>query len=402
MQTTGKRFPTILLLFCSLTVALLIGEAVVQCLLPGLAGRGYYVWPPHFSVVFRPEKGILPGVDGESRFIVNSQGFRGDELTVEHTVRILALGGSATECLYLDQSKAWPRRLQDLLNSHSGHQYVWVGNAGMSGRTSRNHLLAMRYLPLNELRIDMVVLLAGVNDLQSRLSQGDSYPSVATGPQESDEELMAKTFTGMSAPSPEAPFFKKMATWQLLKAAWTRVSSDAPQDEAAKIYVTWRKHRQNASEMRETLPDLSLALDNYERRINRIIDVAREKSIRLLLVTQPAMWRHDLTKEQENLLWLGGEGNFQTRSGMPYYSATALEKGLRAYNDVLLRVCRERAVECMDLSSMLQKETGIFYDDVHFNDSGSRRVAEALSRHILEKGFSRSLTRVSMASPTPR
>lgn len=43
MQTTRKRFPTILLLLCSLTVALLIGETVVRCLLPGLAGRGYYV-----------------------------------------------------------------------------------------------------------------------------------------------------------------------------------------------------------------------------------------------------------------------------------------------------------------------------------------------------------------------
>lgn len=402
MQTTRKRFLTILLLLGSLTVAVLIGEAAVRFLLPGLAGRGYHVWPPHLSVVFRPEQGILPGVDSESRFIVNSQGFRGDELTEEHRYRILALGGSATECLYLDQAKAWPRRLQDLLNGHYGHEYVWVGNAGMSGRTSRNHLLAMRYLPLNEFRIDMVVLLAGVNDLQSRLSQGDSYPLVREVQQEADEELMAKTFTGMSVPSPEAPFFKRMATWQLLKAAWTRVSNDTPQDEAASIYVTWREHRQNASQMRETLPDLSLALVDYERRINRIVDAAREKSIRLLLVTQPAMWRHGLTKEQENLLWLGGEGDFQRRSGMPYYSATALEKGLRAYNDVLLRVCRERSVDCLDLSSMLQRDTGIFYDDVHFNESGSRRVAEVLSSHILEKGFSRSSPGVSMVSSAPR
>lgn len=163
-------------------------------------------------MVFRPENGILPGVSGESRFIVISQGFRGDELTVEHTVRILALGGSATECLYLDQAEAWPRRLQDFLTSYAGHENIWVGNVGMSGKTTRHHLIAMRYLPLNELRIDMVVLLAGVNDLQSRLSQGDSYPSMGMGQREAAEELKERTFAGKSSPSPEAPFFKKMAT----------------------------------------------------------------------------------------------------------------------------------------------------------------------------------------------
>ncbi|MGH9840741.1 MAG: SGNH/GDSL hydrolase family protein, partial [Blastocatellia bacterium] len=82
---------------------------------------------------------------------------------------------------------------------------------------------------------------------------------------------------------------------------------------------------------------------------------------------------------------LGGIGDFQKERGKPYYSAAALEKGMNAYNDVMLQVCRERSVECLDLAPMLEKDTTAFYDDVHFNESGARKVAEAVSRYLLDR-----------------
>ena len=53
------------------------------------------------------------------------------------------------------------------------------------------------------------------------------------------------------------------------------------------------------------------------------------------------------------------------------------------YNETLLTVCRNRRIECIDLESSLPKDTTVFYDDVHFNVSGSRKVAEIVSNYLL-------------------
>jgi hypothetical protein len=149
--------------------------------------------------------------------------------------------------------------------------------------------------------------------------------------------------------------------------------------------VTWRRHRQQAAEIKNELPDLSSAIKEYDRNINKLIDIAQEKSIRLIFLTQPTMWKPDLPPELNALLWLGGIGNFQKESGNTYYSSEALERGMKKYNDTLLRICQERQVECIDLEPVLEKDTTVFYDDVHFNESGARKVSGILSKYILDQ-----------------
>ena len=157
------------------------------------------------------------------------------------------------------------------------------------------------------------------------------------------------------------------------------------EDDRGMSYVTWRQHRQRASEMRDQLPDLTSVLDEYARNLKIMIDIGREKSVRLIFLTQPTIWRADLPQDLDSLLWVGGIGDYQRQPGRPYYSAAALERGMKAFNDTLLRVCRERQIECLDLASALQKDTTVFYDDVHFNESGARKIAQTLSGYMLER-----------------
>ena len=147
LRTQKERFLTILLFCCSVVGILLLCEAVLQILLPSSYSNGYYIWPPHLRKVFRPYQDVMPGISGESEFIVNSHGVRGDELTPQHTYRILAIGGSTTECKYLDQSETWAYLLQETINENTNHS-VWVGNAGMSGTTTRHHLTVLQFYPL--------------------------------------------------------------------------------------------------------------------------------------------------------------------------------------------------------------------------------------------------------------
>jgi lysophospholipase L1-like esterase len=97
------------------------------------------------------------------------------------------------------------------------------------------------------------------------------------------------------------------------------------------------------------------------------------------------MWRRDLPPELDDLLWMGGAGDFQNERGKEYYSAAALAAGMELYNETLLETCRERRAECFDLAPLVPKDAGAFYDDVHFNEGGARKVAGALTKYLTEQ-----------------
>jgi lysophospholipase L1-like esterase len=387
-----KRFPAQSLLkflsACfSLALTLVFCEVGLKLWLGAMQSSGYYFWPPHMNALFKPTPEIMPGISGESRFITNSLGMRGDELTPQHAQRILAIGASTTQCVSLDQTEMWTALLQNTLSRQSQHAPVWVGNGGVSGLTSRHHLVAMQRLPFKELKIDTVVMLLGVNDFIRRLSHDNAYDPQYMAKPDAQRHLLMETFSGTYTGYPDDPFYKQTALWQLLRKSKRLWASDAVyvEDPNGKIFVTWRNHRQHAGEMREALPDLTAALAEYERNLHQIIDAAQQQSVRLIFMTQPSLWKAGLPPELEALLWLGGIGDFQKETGKPYYSAAALEQGMTAYNDTLLRVCRARQVECLDLAAKLEKDASVFFDDVHFNENGARRVAAELSRYLLER-----------------
>jgi lysophospholipase L1-like esterase len=374
----------ILLIVISTSLALIGAEVFLRYSYP----ISYYIWQPNITKLFYPNAENMPGIYGISRFQTNSQGFRADELSIKDDYRILSIGGSTTECLYLDQDEAWPQLTQHTLNHAIGnHKKVWVGNAGMSGRTTRHHLTALRYLDLDALKIDTVVMLIGINDLHKRLGRDEQYDPYFLSRPDAGEYLVKNTFLGGTDVKVDDPFFKKTAIWKLYgrmnRAESQEKGERTIQDQAGKNYSKWRMHRQKSSKILSKLPELSSSLDEYERNVNKIIDIAQARGIRIIFMTQPTLWRANMPEELNALLWMGGKGKFQLRPGHAYYSPEALEKSIARYNKVLLDICGLRQVECIDLASSISKDQTSFYDDVHFNENGSRKVSKILSEYLL-------------------
>jgi len=160
---------------------ILAGGAFVAALLP--AEGALWLWfgrdlpyplethlrPPRTQTLFEPDLAIIPGASAKVRFTVNRAGLRGRDLPAARAgYRILCVGGSTTECLYLDDARAWPALLeQDLTAAHPAAP-VWVGNAGISGLASGDHLRFL-YESAWLARVDAVVVQAGVNDLARTL-----------------------------------------------------------------------------------------------------------------------------------------------------------------------------------------------------------------------------------------
>jgi lysophospholipase L1-like esterase len=376
-------------------VVLAAAEQLARAYFPG--ADDFYTYPPGIQRTFLPAVKVLPGVAERSRFEVNSLGLRGDEPPPDAaaprgqgTYRVLAVGGSTTQCAFVDQPNSWPRRLQTLLagapaagDADARGGEVWVANAGRSGFTSRRHVVQLRHLLEQGPQYDLVLMLVGVNDLANRLEFGDAEPP--------REELIhegvatASCFTFVPTEFDDRNgWLKRLGLFRMVKVLKVRSSMPA-EERGGKEYVRWRRHRRNASEIRSELPDLSRALDAYRHNLAACAALAAEHGTRLVLIDQPSIWRPDLPEEARRLLWLGGVGRYQHESGLPYYSIEALAEGMRRYNDTLHAFAAEAGVESIHLADQLPKDAQHFYDDVHFNDAGSLRVADVVAGYLLER-----------------
>ena len=97
MKSDKAIFYNIVLTFLSFIAAIVLGETFLRVVSP----KEYYVWPPGLPKTFQPTLRILPGINGISRFSINEHGVRGEPLSENRTYRILTVGGSTTECLWL-------------------------------------------------------------------------------------------------------------------------------------------------------------------------------------------------------------------------------------------------------------------------------------------------------------
>ena len=386
----GRSIPSPILinvniLLVTILIAVGVGEVLLRRYLP--SPDGYFVWPPQMHAIFQPNPTALPGISGESNFLVNSQGIRGDEVSAEVDYRILTVGGSTTESLYLDQTEAWPHLVQTGLNMASKNQQVWVGNVGKSGLNTRENLLQMEVLLPQHPEIDAVILLVGGNDFNLRLIEGDSYKPNYLSLSGTREKLLQRAFNILPTRDPDLHRYQLSAAWRLLnraervRARPETVNEIDAEDEAGEVYIARRERRKQAvleGRIEENLPDLSSSLSEYRQNLNHIVDVAEAHQVRLILMTQPTLWRSDLTVAEEDLLWLGWQPGYAN-----FYTPNALSQGMELYNQSLLEMCELRQLECIDLAAAISKSNAIFYDGVHFNEVGSQQVATVVTEYLL-------------------
>jgi lysophospholipase L1-like esterase len=342
----------------------------------------YAILPPRLERVFEPQPGIMPGVEGRSLYRTNALGLRGDEPAPDAAPRAVAVGGSATECLYLDQAEAWPQIVQERLRAASPH--TWVGNAGRSGHTTREHVLQIEHLLESEPPPQLLIFMAGVNDLCKRLAQDAAYDPQALQRPEARRALLLSAFSVLpDGAESNLPWFKQTGIWRLashLRSRWT--VDPRVQQTTGEVYLEWRRRRQQASELRGELPDLETGLREFRDNLTTCVRAARAAGAEVALLEQPALWRDDLPPELEALLWMGGVGEYTTTDGCAYYSSAALARGLARYNAVVVEVGAAEGAQVVKLASAISGQARYFYDDVHFTEEGARAVAALVAEAL--------------------
>ena len=372
-------------LLAAATLLMMLG--VAEAMLRWLSSDTFHIWPPGLESRFEPVTEIMPGVEGTSAFTINDMGVRGRNRVAEDRLSILALGGSTTECLYLDDRETWPWLLQDLLNAGAGPLKTWIGNAGRSGHSTRNHVLQARKMLEQYPDVEVLILMIGVNDLVLRLQKDTEFLPLEQESQRYRRKLFYRSFAVIPPMVKELPFLRRLALWQNVRMVKKRIMQqhDLANVETAtgRTYIERRHERASAGVIRETLPDLTMGLNEYEQNVRAIIDHAGGLDVRVVLLTQPSMWDLELPSELSKFLWLGGVGD----PPGAYYSVGALAQGMAIYNRRLLELCTQTSATCIDVAAELARDTTVFYDDVHFNEGGARQVADLVAKGLVRAGI---------------
>jgi lysophospholipase L1-like esterase len=344
--------------------------------------------------VFEPDTRFVHGIAGPARYVVNQQGIRGREFGPDSSeFRILLVGGSTTECNMLDESENWGSVLERELDVTGDRRKVWIGNVGRSGLASRDHAVTIKHLLPQYPRIDVVVVLVGVNDLTAALRQ-TAYRSPAPLTDPNAEAMQVRNAFALSpggfrevltadmVPQQEA-WYRKSRLFQLAKRARTGFqATQVFRGIAGGNIGQWRQNRQSASTVVDQLPDLTQPLADYRQHLQAVVREAKRGGATVVFLTQPALWKPAMPDAERRLLWLGGTGSFQEEPGHTYYSPAALATAMNRYNETLLSECRDQGLQCLDLASALPKDTVMFYDDVHFTEAGAAAVGRLVAEHL--------------------
>ncbi|UCE59459.1 MAG: hypothetical protein JSU63_18695 [Phycisphaerales bacterium] len=350
----GAKASKLMLCTCTLVMAWLVAELVVGAFFEDAID--FHTRGQNLQVIVRPDPALMPGLRREVRYTTNSRGVRGPEFPPRaDAYRILCVGGSTTECNYMDDEDTWFRLIMNRLNAEEGMQPVWVGGVGYAGYTTREHIHFIRESSLAK-EVDCIVSLIGVNDFQSFLAPlRREWDDVAQ-----PIWRRSRVIDGMRVVA------RKLAPWPNL----------AINDVTGDVY-TLRRQRRRSMELVDTLPDLTEALRDYKQRIRAMAELADKLSVRLVFATQPYVWRDDLPPEVKSRLWFGW------MKGEKSLSINKLRIGMELFNQALVSVCNEIGVPCIDLSHLNGNES-LYIDDCHFTIAGTRTVADALATWFLD------------------
>ena len=351
-------------------------EIFLRFLIPN--AQGYFVYPPHSVFRFVPDPVNTPGIEGVSHFVVNSLGMRADEIPPDAQRRILVFGGSTAIDVYLDQPKMWSHLVQDKLDATLGQPRTWVGNIARPSLATIHNLLEFDRMLPSLPHMDMFINLVGVNDFQ--LALRSSYLRNLTL-----EDHLNWAFTIR----PRGRWRDRLALYRFyerIKDWWKRSRNSVVLTEYATGSAKWRNCRQSAPKQNLVdLPNLDRGLANYRSNLNQLINRSEAYHSPMIFLTQPTLWKEQMTPEAEALLQAGGVGSrTEWCTKKVYYSPGALARGMKMFNDVLRDVCDKRKIFCIDLAARVPKEPRYFFDDMHYSEAGARLVSDIVTAGIID------------------
>jgi len=322
--------------------------------------------PPNMHYVVDVVGGTR-GIDGRKEIRTDRMGFRTsgpvDYERKSSAVRIFAIGGSTTEEVWLDDRETWTYRTAEALSQRLGRD-VEVVNTGLRGLRARNHIATLD--KILDFHPDLVLIMLGANDWNRHIVLAhrgfDPFPRIRLF--EGHERLwLRNTLLGEAA--------RRLRHY---------LSADSEAVDAAHRTVPGDSLYQRGSLSRSTVirfepGDVS---EEYKEHLRRLMERCETARITCVFATQPHAYKAEASEELKQSFWMTPPQQSYT---LTFDSMIHLA---HLYNTYLLDQARRRGHATCDVADALPASPDIFYDDMHFTEAGSRRVAEIVTSCLVE------------------
>ena len=304
----------------SAVAAVLVIEAILRLWMPipdfiSLPPNRYVPsrFPANARQVMTPDPTNLPGTRSPVVFSTNALGLRTTApLTMPKPAgvrRVMFLGGSTTECLFLDDAETWPALVGRRLEGAADHRRVEDVNSGKSGQTTRDHLatLAQYLIPLGP---DLVVIMAGVNDLWLQIYTDDYSPL----------RLDARSAMTLDTVLPWDYPLNALQVGRALVWTWRGWSSidhlGNPIQDPSGTYIPRQRERRRTLPYRSIDPSRMQPNPEFEQNMRSLIGMAKANRIPVVLVTQHWLLSAQMSEEDKAQIWgSGADPSVRRRAG---------------------------------------------------------------------------------------
>jgi lysophospholipase L1-like esterase len=302
--------------------------------------RGHQPFTEH---VFTKKYPIRVDRDG---FIMPSRKYAHPDLS------LVFLGGSTTECLFVDESSRFPFLVGTILEKETG-QKVNSYNAGMSGNNSLNciDILVNKVIPLQP---RVVVFMENINELSTLLYEGTYWnKNTSRSPLEilQKTKMVGKLLKEICIPNLNYAY-RNLKSWL----------SQGEEDEFAPIRG------------KKLQVDQARLNREFAMNLQVIIDICKARKIVPVLMTQA----NRITAKPDPVV-TAYVGRFGRDAGLGYQEFKELYD---SFNATIRRLGRENQVLVIDLAATVPPDKKYLYDMVHFSDAGSQYAAGLIAAKL--------------------
>jgi lysophospholipase L1-like esterase len=125
------------------------------------------------------------------------------------------------------------------------------------------------------------------------------------------------------------------------------------------------------------------SLSAFDRNLRDFVEIADRKQYRVLLATQPSLYREDLTPAEQDTLVFSISQQFQGKCA----SASSMRRGMEQFNAKTRQIAASLGVPLVDVEAALPKSLEYMYDDVHYTPRGNTLIGHTVAQRILELGL---------------
>ena len=354
----------LLLLLLGILVALLLLEVLLRLYNPFQARIKGNRIVLQTNKTTHVKNDIIKSLDPEVTVVRNSLGFRGENPPADFSERltIVTIGGSTTQCFFLNEDQTWTARLGQRLEK--SFRPMWINNAGLDGHSTHGHLVLLEdyIVPLHP---KVALFLVGVNDIALSSISGWDAENVRSG-------IHFESFRA---------FMKSLSAYSEVAALFLNLYRSLTAYQAGLVHHQLDLQRQGYLDVSVEAEKEYIAaysgqyLKDYEARLRRLADICQRAGIEPVFVTQPMLagfGTDDVT----------GVDLARVQAAGPYQTGKMYWELLEVYNDSTRHVGREKGILVIDLARELPKTSRYFYDFIHYTPQGARAIADILYQSL--------------------